>query len=142
MVLGFVAFGLNGCVDLDLLLPDAKYAWTEATKICDDYRSNNIAANKKWIGQYVRTRGEILSISQSRTGSDLIVSVSDTSTNKSFFAFYFKPTEENLKEIYTLKSGQYITLLGQINQILTSKQTSPTPNDSSCSVIVDPSSFY
>ena len=82
------------------------------TEICKDYRDNEIAANKKWIGQWVTMTGQTKIISDSQYGlKDQTVFLKLTKNVDA--AFSLKPTEES--KAMKIKMGQRLTMKGQIS---------------------------
>ena len=125
LVLGLVAFGLNGCIE-NLGLPplptlssatanaestntESKGEKVKASQIYDDCSSNRLAAKEKWKGKWITATGEVSSIGEA--AGVLYISIKD---GNSRFMFYPKPTSQNINKAYALKNGQTITLSGKI----------------------------
>ncbi|WP_241613211.1 OB-fold putative lipoprotein [Rosenbergiella epipactidis] len=81
------------------------------TEICKDYDDNEIAANKKWVGQWVTMTGKVAIISDNQygfTGQSIHLNVG----RKVDAAFHLKPTEES--KVVKIKTGQRITMKGKV----------------------------
>lgn len=87
---------------------------TEVTglEICQDYKDNEIAANKKWVGQWVTMRGKVSIISDNQYGLTNQTVHIDIN-KKDSAAFSLKPTEES--KAMKIKKGQELVLKGQIS---------------------------
>ncbi|MEX9649545.1 OB-fold putative lipoprotein [Providencia rettgeri] len=86
---------------------------TEVTQLemCQDFKDNEIAANKKWIGQWVIMKGKTSIISDDQYGF-YGQAVHISFNRKDSAAFTLKPTEES--KIVKIKKGQELKLKGQI----------------------------
>ncbi len=108
--------GLMGSVSstLDQMNSALEPSATEVTglEICQDYKDNEIAANKKWVGQWVTMKGKTSIISDSQYGLTNQTIHLDLNSKVSA-AFSLKPTEEN--KVLNIKKGQQLALKGQIS---------------------------
>ncbi len=99
---------------LDQMNSALEPASTEVTglEICQDYKDNEIAANKKWVGQWVTMKGKVSIISDTQFGFTNQTVHIDIN-KKDSAAFSLKPTEES--KAMKIKKGQELVLKGQIS---------------------------
>nr|WP_191091531.1 hypothetical protein [Affinibrenneria salicis] len=83
-----------------------------ATEICNDFKENEIAANKKWAGKYVVLQGKVSIITDADNYITRTPGVHIEFNKKDSAAFSLKPRET--ERAAELKKGQQIKIKGQI----------------------------
>jgi predicted acyltransferase (DUF342 family) len=120
---------LSGCVELPQLpssiLPSSFATANKSVlaAICNDYKSNVIAGEEKWLGQTVTISGTLESITSPKTGLtvsknySIMVKEYTKGKNEYIASASFAPVKSNMQQLGALKQGQTVTVEGKITFI-------------------------